>query len=364
MNSLLNKIILTFGSIIMMVLIYKPMDIILPMLIIISFTSFMEFFYNNKVSLGFFIAYILLSISNPIFLLGMPVILYDIVITPMQFIGFLALIPFFISLNSMVLGTHIILFSLVIVSSVLKYKAIKYEKLHREYINKRDELTEMSIKLEKKIEELLAREDSQVNIATLNERNRISREIHDNVGHLLTSSIIQIGAVMALTKEENTKKLLGNIKNTLDIGMNSIRDSIHNLHQDSVDLHLQLSNILKNFQFCKVDFLYEVSSDMEMKYKYAIIAIVKEALANIIKHSNATKVSIRLYEHPSLFQLIIHDNGNKKGKLSDSGMGLEGIKSRVNNLNGIVNFNQEDGFKIFISFMKKQEEQNEYCNRG
>ena len=220
----------------------------------------------------------------------------------------------------------------------------------------------MSINLENKIEDLLTREDSQVNIATLNERNRISREIHDNVGHLLTSSIIQIGAVMAITKEENTKELLGNIKNTLDLGMNSIRDSIHNLHNDSVDLYLQLSNILKNFKFCKVDFLYEVSSDMEINYKYAVIAIVKEALANVIKHSNATKVIIRLYEHPSLYQLIIHDNGNKKEKLSEGGMGLEGIKSRVNNLNGIVNFNEEEGFKIFISFMKKEEEQSEYSN--
>lgn len=363
MNAILNKIILTFGSIIMMLLIYKPIEIIIPMLVIISFTSLMEFFNKDKVSLGFFIVYIILSTINPIFLLGIPVIIYDVIITSFQFTGLLALFPFLANLNSMVLGTQVILISLVIVSSILKYKAVKYEKLHKEYINKRDELTEMSINLESKIKDLLTREDSQVNIATLNERNRISREIHDNVGHLLTSSIIQIGAVMAITKEENTKELLGNIKTTLDLGMNSIRDSIHNLHQDSVDLYLQLSNIIKDFKFCQVDFLYEVSSDMEIKYKYAIIAIVKEALANIIKHSNATKVSIRLYEHPSLYQLIIHDNGTKKTMHTESGMGLEGIKSRVNNLNGIVNFNQEEGFKIFISFMKKQEEQDEHCNR-
>ena len=362
MNALFNKIILIFGFIIMMFIIYKPIEIIIPMLLIISFTSLIEFFNEEKVSLGFFLVYIVLSTLNPMFLLGMPIILYDVVITPFQLTGFLVFVPFLINLNHINLATQVILVSLVIVGIILKYKATKYDKLHKEYINKRDELTEMSINLENKIEDLLTREDSQVNIATLNERNRISREIHDNVGHLLTSSIIQIGAVMAITKEENTKEFLGNIKNTLDLGMNSIRDSIHNLHNDSVDLYLQLSNILKNFKFCKVDFFYEVSSDMEINYKYAVIAIVKEALANVIKHSNATKVIIRLYEHPSLYQLIIHDNGNKKEKLSEGGMGLEGIKSRVNNLNGIVNFNEEEGFKIFISFMKKEEEQSEYSN--
>ncbi len=64
-------------------------------------------------------------------------------------------------------------------------------------------------------------------------------------------------------------------------------------------------------------------------------------------------MSISLYEHPKLFQLIIYDNGKKKSELENfKGMGLESIKQRVASLNGNININQAKGFKIFISFMK------------
>ncbi|QNO16719.1 two-component sensor histidine kinase [Alkalicella caledoniensis] len=236
---------------------------------------------------------------------------------------------------------------------LLKIRSLNERKLREDYINQRDYLTELSISLEEKINELVIKQDIEVNLATLNERNRIAREIHDNVGHLLSSSILQIGAIMTVSKEEKTIKNLEIVKNTLNEGMNSIRQSLHDLHDHSIDLYGEINKILRNFTFCKVTLDYEITGEMPVKAKYAIIAIIKEALANVIKHSDGDRVFINLYEHPKLFQLIIHDNGKKKADLeSFKGMGLESIKQRVASLNGIINFDQTKGFKIFISFMK------------
>lgn len=345
----------------MLLLSYETTVVIIPMLIIVSISAIIEFFDKEKITLALYIIFLVLCFFEPTFLLGIPLILYDLFFIDNQIISATVLIPWMINVQRYESNINIFLFVMIIISVILKYKAGQYKKLHEEYIQKRDELMEMSINLEKKVDDLMGREEFQVRLATLNERNRIAREIHDNVGHLLASSILQIGAALAITKEDATKVMLTNIKNTLDEGMNSIRNSVHNLHEDSVDLYVQLKNIVDDFSFCEAILNYEMNIDLDIKIKYALIAIVKEALANVMKHSNATKVTISLYEHPKLIQLIIIDNGSNKNVKKDNGMGLEGIKNRVNNLGGITNFDESNGFKIFISFMKRGDKHENSC---
>lgn len=334
----------------------------LPMLIAVSFTAVMEFFANDKVNLVFSIIFISLSLIHPAFLLGIPLILYDLFFSRNQIILLGALVSCLINYQSYPFQINFFIFNLIGITYILKYKSVQYKNLHEEYIRKRDELMEMSLNLKKKIYALVDREDFQVKLATLNERNRIAHEIHDSIGHLLTSSIIQLGAIQAITKEEVTKTMVNNVKNTLDEGMNSIRNSIHNIHEDSVDLYVQIKSILSTFNFCEITLNYEIEMDLDIKIKYACIAIIKEALANVIKHSSATKVTISLYEHPKLIQLIIMDNGLKKVKKEDNGMGIQGIRDRVNSLGGFINIDDSGGFKIFISFMKELKKDENNCS--
>jgi signal transduction histidine kinase len=235
---------------------------------------------------------------------------------------------------------------------LLKHKAEQLSFTQISYINQRDNLTAKSIILENKIVELSEKQNDEINIATLNERNRIAREIHDNVGHLLSSSILQITAVIATTKDENAKQGLELVRSTLNNGMDSIRESVHNLRDNSIDLFVQLKSIVDSFTFCNAVLNYELSSNLNIKAKYAIISIVKEALSNVIKHSNATELSVSIYEHPKLIQFIILDNGTLNNEISNYGMGIESIKQRVSSLNGVLNIDNSSGFRIFISFNK------------
>ncbi|QSX07378.1 two-component sensor histidine kinase [Sedimentibacter sp. zth1] len=244
----------------------------------------------------------------------------------------------------------------------MKYKSNQYVRNKTLYLTQRDTLVELNISLKSKLNELKDRQDEEVNLATLNERNRIAREIHDNVGHLLTSSILQIGAIMLTTKDESTKNNLEIVKNTLDTGMTSIRNSVHGLRDTSINLYMQLKEIVDSFNYCSINFNYEIRSIICIKAKYAIISIVKEALNNVIKHSNATQVTINLYEHPKILQVIIFDNGSINTNITyTTGMGIEGIKQRVLSLNGIINISTTNGFKIFISFNKEDLNENSNC---
>jgi signal transduction histidine kinase len=205
--------------------------------------------------------------------------------------------------------------------------------------------------LEQKNKDLMEKQDYEINIATLNERNRIAREIHDNVGHLLSSSILQIGALMSICKDQVIANNLNTLKQTLSEGMDSIRSSIHNIHDEYVDLNKDINEIINKFTFCDISFNYDIKNSPDKKYKICFISIIKEALSNVIKHSNASKVEITLREHPALYQLIIKDNGTTKKENSD-GIGIKNMIYRINSLNGVININTDNGYCIFISLPK------------
>jgi len=124
------------------------------------------------------------------------------------------------------------------------------------------------------------------------------------------------------------------------------------MHDEYVDLNIEINIIIKDFSFCDISLNYDIKSNLDKKYKICFISIIKESLSNIIKHSNATNVNISIREHPALYQLIIKDNGSKINNCNNDGIGIKNMMYRINSLNGIININSENGYCIFISIPK------------
>jgi signal transduction histidine kinase len=227
------------------------------------------------------------------------------------------------------------------------------EKQKLTYTMYRDAAKEVELELEEKNSELLEKQDYEINIATLNERNRIAMEIHDNVGHLLTSAILQTGAISSINKDKTLDSNIDVLNKTLSSAMDSIRESVHDIHEQSLNMEAQIRDIISNFKFCPVELDYMVNVVPHTNAVYAIITTIKEALSNIVKHSNATSVQIFLREHPSLYQLIIKDNGTiAKLDKTANGIGLKNMETRILKLNGNINIDTTNGFSIFISLPK------------
>ena len=207
---------------------------------------------------------------------------------------------------------------------------------------------------------LIENQESQIHIATLSERNRIAREIHDNVGHLLSRSILQVGACITINKDTNIEKQLVSIKDTLDEAMNSIRSSVHDLHKDGFDLKIATQTILDEMKNFKTEFEYDMSDNIDKNIKYVFITILKEAVTNIEKHSDGDSVVVIMRELEKHYQFLIEDNGRKVSQDGDkyikginAGIGLTNMEERVKSLSGIINFSFENGFRIFISVPKE-----------
>lgn len=326
---------------------------IIPLILSLTISSLNSYLEKPALHMLSFVIYSILCIFFSNFLLFLPLIFYDVILNKLRLIYLFALIP--IISNNGYLSDRIIFItiSFMALTFLLKLRTISTTKLKENYITFRDKTSEISMLLEEKNTALLANQEHEINVVTLRERNRIAREIHDNLGHLLSRCLLQIGAMIALNKDSAMKENLYAIKDTLSQAMDSVRKSVHNLHDESIDLHDQIYGLVKEFSFCAIKLNYDVSENPDKKLKYAFISIVKEALSNIIKHSKGTEVSITLKEHPGFYQLIIQDNGIVENYNPDKGIGIRNMVDRVSAFNGNVNINIDNGFKIFISIPKE-----------
>lgn len=381
MSMLIDKLILFVISLALYMYSVNGSYVIVPVLIVMIFSAVLSYLDHDRIKIGVFACYMVVCFVNPGFLFFIPLICYDIMMLPMRWIWLFSLLPIAAEITKNGTVLQILIFTMLAVAYILKYRTVTVVKLRNDYYELQYNAKEISLQLEEKNKSLMEKQDYEVNLATLNERNRIARDIHDNVGHMLSRSILQVGALLAICKDDMIKENLNLIKDTLSEAMNSIRNSVHDLHEESVDLYTEIQKLISNFQFCQIKLEYEVDTNPEKNIKYCFLMVTKEALSNIIKHSNATNVSVYIREHPALYQLVITDNGTqlpcrneKAGEMtgnevirketsrtsvtelpgkSGNGIGLKNITERVTALNGNVNISYKKGFRIFISIPKK-----------
>ena len=299
--------------------------------------------------------YIVLCIFFPSFLCAMPIILYDMLIFRLfPLIAASAGLCIWFTLNNQ-LPQPVELIILCISALLLAHRTASFEKLYENYINTVDSSTEVNRHLKENNLRLTESKNYEVQLATLNERNRIAREIHDNVGHLLSRSILQVQALRLINDENLRNESLKGLGETLGSAMDSIRQSVHNLHDNSLDLDFAVNEASaplyeKGFE---VDCQCRCSENVPVRIRITIIAVVKEAVSNIIRHSSGNRAVIFFNEHPAFYQLRIEDNGCCPGTIQENGIGIFNMRARVEELGGIINISSDkDGFRIFISIRK------------
>ena len=200
---------------------------------------------------------------------------------------------------------------------------------------------------------LRMQQDNEIAVATLSERNRIAREIHDNVGHLLSRAIIQMGALRTINTDKNMAAPLEQISATLSESMDNISKSVHDLHSESVNLEQKLRDEISKEDNCDVRLNYDVINDMPVQAKYSVISIVSEALHNISRHSDATRADVTVTEHPAFYQIVINDNGHPAA-VNETGIGIHNMEARINELGGTFMIDTHKGFRIFATIPIKE----------
>lgn len=336
----------------------NPYEPVVAFLIAIISMELNIYFDNERVFYWIIGAYVLGCFFYPCLVFFLPVFLYEFAYRK-KWWGYLTCFLFFVQLEVFKESWKMVLWGLlVMLSSILAHRTCIMTKEHRDLLELRNRSTEERTAMKIRNRELLEKQDYEIRVATLSERNRIAREIHDNVGHMLSRTILQLGALMVVyKKDEGLYEQLSSVNASLNEAMNNIRESVHDLHDESIDMKQAVleatSEIKKNYN---LRFDYDMTDTVPRNVKYAMISIVKEAMSNIVKHSNATDITIMLREHPGFYQLLIEDNGTGSKKSVNPGIGLRNMAERVETLGGSINFRTDNGFAILVSIRKEGRE--------
>jgi signal transduction histidine kinase len=326
---------------------------IAPVLLAIIFTCLLSYVEKERSRIALTAAFTVCGLIMPWTCVFLPLICYDMLFSKRQWVCLLSLIPFSLFWSHAIMAVNVVICVLFLLSASLKHRTTAFERMKNNYYELRDTTKEMALRLKQQNQDLLKKQDNEVTMATLGERNRIAREIHDNVGHLLSRALLQIGALLTINRNDQTKEALSTLKDTLSEAMYSIRSSVHDLHDESIDLRTQVMDLAHKFTFCPLTLDYSVQNKPGSKLNYALISIVKESLSNIVRHSDGTHAEIRLREHPAFYQLIISDNGSMRNDKPDRGIGLKNINDRVEAFHGLLNIETKKGFELFISIPKE-----------
>lgn len=239
---------------------------------------------------------------------------------------------------------------------------IRYETLLSTSKKARDDSRELTLALQANNRILIEKQNYETHNATLKERSRIAREIHDNVGHLITRCILMTGVLKTVNTQDACQEPIHVLEDTLADAMENIRTSVHNLHDTSIDLKKTLEDIVNSYTFCCANLIYDVEQAPPSDICYTFISIVKEAFTNTAKHSNASSITVTVREHPALYQLIVKDNhaapvpytiNLTEENRQNAGIGLINMYDRVKALKGTILITHDSGFKIFVIIPKE-----------
>ncbi|MGI6590126.1 MAG: sensor histidine kinase [Eggerthellaceae bacterium] len=249
------------------------------------------------------------------------------------------------------------------VAFLLAARASRAESRRIRNREERDRLRGQSLKLEERNRDLLARQEYEAQLATMTERSRIAREIHDNVGHLLTRAIMQVEALRVVHGQEPAvKKDFEAVGATLNEALSTMRTSVHGLADEACDLSVQIRQTVD--AACRDTGLEATclisAGEATPQVTSCLTAVVREALSNTLRHADqATGVKVELVEHPGFWRMTITDNGQRpKAATNGEGFGLVSMEQRVRALGGTMNAAYSDrahGFVVFVSIPKKEQ---------
>lgn len=252
-------------------------------------------------------------------------------------------------LNSVLMFALTLVFALLLINTLLSERQSReqLEIAHQELALAHQQLREYALRIEDQ--------------ATLQERNRIAREIHDGLGHTLAAQTIQINNALLFWQSSHDKALTF-LKQAKQLGAEAlleVRRSVAVLRSNPLQGHSlesAIQKLLTDFQQttgiqpnCAIALGFSLSPEVNT----TLFRIVQESLTNIYKHAQATAVSVELQQHAGTIYLSIEDNG--KGFHPDrntTGFGLQGMRERSAALGGNFHLDSQPatGCRISVTF--------------
>lgn len=321
-------------------------NVVALFLLVLIMIVLKERFLNN---LPFsLITYIVISVIvyYNYYLYGLIAIIYfDLFYKKKYFLGIIiSIIPIYLLLTY---HTYYLVF-IITFTSIIGYILNKQDSENKYYTKTLDNERRLRYDLENAKIQLLNNSREIERITEIKERNRIARDIHDNVGHDIAGVLFQLQAAKKIyTKDEDKSlKIISICIEKLSDTLEMIRNTVYNIKPNQELSEKIFYDIIDKFVFCKVDFKFSGNITIIKPETLEILIVnLKESLTNASKYSGATKIDISIEVNNNFVRYLYNDNGNGCNNINE-GLGISGMKERVKNVGGMINFDGIDGFSI------------------
>jgi len=257
-------------------------------------------------------------------------------------------------INFVLLGLFFILLSYI---SRLYSTKVEAQQLYDKLRVSDEKLIEVNKELEGYVESI-------EELTLLKERNRISREIHDSVGHTLSTAMIQLSAMEAIAEKEDSsmKDMVGNLRAFISESFQDVKRAVRELKPDEYDNYqgiLRIQEVCKNFErMSGVQVKVIISKgdwNLSTKQINHLYRMTQEVLSNSLKHGKATMVKVIMNFAEDEFVISFNDNGVGTDKIVESGLGLRSIRERAEEIDGLVDMKSSEGNGFFVKVIVPRE---------
>ncbi len=193
-------------------------------------------------------------------------------------------------------------------------------------------------------------------------RSKLSSDLHDDVGTILTGLAMQSELLSDFVDDSN-KALVENLAEMSRDAMSRMRDTVWAIDSRKDKLIDLKDRILdygeESFSQSAVQFIFNdenlnIEKNIDPEIRQNMYLIFKEAISNILKYSNGDRVEAELKTSNKVLQLSVRDNGVfEVSKIKKSGTGLSNMKMRAEKMGGQFELDTTDGFKISVTALLK-----------
>ncbi|HMQ32841.1 MAG TPA: sensor histidine kinase [Chloroflexaceae bacterium] len=196
-------------------------------------------------------------------------------------------------------------------------------------------------------------------MARLRERNRLAEEMHDTIGHTLTSAIVSLeGASLLLARRpDEAATLLDSARTQLQNGLGDLRQAVRNLRTDGPSEHMMLRESLGHLvaqvarqTSVQIVVHHRVEADLVPIQEYVLFAVAREGITNALRHGRPSAITLALDAvEPACVALSVTDDGLGASR-PDPGFGLTHLRQKVEALGGTLQIDSgpRAGFRLSV----------------
>ncbi len=185
-------------------------------------------------------------------------------------------------------------------------------------------------------------------LATIAERERIARDLHDVLGHTLSLTILKskLAKKLMTTTETDAVKELEDIESISREALQQVRATIQGYR--TVGLTGEVENAKRALEAAGIASDLQIDDfTLNPRIESALTMLLKESITNVIRHADAKHCDVKLSRTNKRLHFSVSDDGN--GSVRKEGSGICGMRERVNELGGQLSIDDRRGVQINIS---------------